>query len=173
MRKTETVVVPAEWGGRDAGKNFQITEWPAAVAEDWAFRFLFACGRGGADVDFNRALGAGWEFIFWSGVNTLLRGAFVPDEVIPLLNRLLECVQIIRDPTKPDASGKPVASAIIADDDIAEIRTRLWLRSEVIRVHANFSVADVASAYLAAMERTKSEGTTSSRLSGTPPTSPP
>lgn len=141
---------------RDAGKCFLITEWPAAVAERWAVRALLAYNRGGGDVNVERALGLGMEAVFWVGIQTFLRGQMQADEVIPILDQLLECVKIIRDPQSRDrATGELVAQDLILtggyEDDIKEIQTRFWLRSEVLRVHTGFSAQDAASTFLEAM----------------------
>lgn len=147
MRKREIVKVPDGYG-RDSerGTVFLITEWPAEVAERWAMRALIAYNRGGGQVPVE-AISGGMEAIFWLGINTFLRGQMQADEVIPILNELLQCVKIIRDPKAISAdSGGPVATDLIEGaDDIEEIKTRLWLRSEVLRVHTNFSVADLVS----------------------------
>lgn len=146
----------------DAGKHFLITEWPAAVAEKWAVRALLAYNRGGGDVNIERALGLGMEAVFWVGIQTFLRGQMKAEEVIPILDQLLECVKIIRDPGAVDReTGLPFAQDLILtggyEDDLKEIQTRLWLRSEVLRVHTNFSVADAASTFLGALFKATSE----------------
>ncbi|HEY6019609.1 MAG TPA: hypothetical protein VIY48_06835, partial [Candidatus Paceibacterota bacterium] len=50
----------------------------------------------------------------------------------PLLDRMMECVQIIPDPSKPN-----VVRSLI-DDDIEEVSTRLMLRKETFQLHASF-----------------------------------
>lgn len=143
MRKSEVVEVPSEWGGRDAGKKFLITEWSADRAEHWAIRCLIAYNRGGGQVPME-AIGGGMEAIFLLGVNTFLRGQMQASEVIPILDELMECVKIIRDPKARAPDGSIIASDIIpGGEDIAEAKTRLWLRSEVIRLHTNFSPAEM------------------------------
>ena len=150
MRKHEVVKVPAEWGKRDAGKHFLIKEWPAERAEEWAVRALIAYNRGGGQIPID-AISGGMEAIFWLGVNTFLRGQMQAGEVIPILNELFECIKIIRDPTARGVEG-PVATDLVPGvDDIEEIQTRLWLRSEVLRVHTNFSVSDLLSKLILGM----------------------
>jgi hypothetical protein len=141
VREREVVKVP-EWGKRDAGKVFLITEWPAERAEEWAFRALIGYNRGGGQVPVE-AISGGMEAVFWLGVNTFLRGQMQAAEVIPILNELMECIKIIRDPNTKGPDG-PVAHDVLPGD-IEEIKTRLWLRSEVLRVHTNFSVSDLLS----------------------------
>ncbi len=144
MIKREVVKVPADWGKRDAGKHFLITEWPAERAEEWAFRMIIAYNRGGGQVPVE-AISGGMEAIFWLGINTFLRGQMQADEIIPILNELMECVKIIRDPSAKGPDGVVASDLIAGANDIWEIRTRLWLRSEVLRVHTNFSMADLLS----------------------------
>lgn len=150
MRAREVVKVPSEWGKRDAGKTFLITEWPAERAEEWAFRALIAYNRGGGQVPID-AISGGMEAIFWLGVNTFLRGQMQAGEVIPILNELMECVKIIRDPTVKGAEGPIATDLVPGADDIAEVQTRLWLRSEVLRVHTNFSIGDLLSKLISGM----------------------
>lgn len=144
MIKREIIKVPAEWGKRDAGKVFLITEWPAERAEEWAFRALIAYNRGGGQVPVD-AISGGMEAIFWLGINTFLRGQMQADEIIPILNELMECVKIIRDPEARGPDGPVATDLVTGARDIWEIQTRLWLRSEVLRIHTNFSVADLLS----------------------------
>lgn len=141
MRKKEIVKVPPGFG-RDTGKTFLITEWAAETAEKWAFRSILAYNRGGGEIPIGQMAGEGMEAIAILGVNTFLRGQMQAEEVIPILDQLLECVSVIRDPKARDASsGDVVATSIVSPDDIEEVKTRLWLRSEVLRVHTGFSMA--------------------------------
>jgi hypothetical protein len=137
-RKTKIVTVPAfeQASNRDLGKMFLLTEWPAAIAEKWGMKLLFAFSRSNGQIPIE-ARGMGMEGIAILGLNAFLRGDVRGEEVIPLLDELLDCVKMIRDHKHPD-----IATAIVSDDDIAEVSTRLWLRSEVIRLHTNFSPAD-------------------------------
>jgi hypothetical protein len=136
-RKSKPVTVPKFSTGhnRDFGKTFVITEWPAARAEDWGMRMMFAFNRGGGQIPMGLDH-VGMEGIAIIGINTFLRGNIEPDEMIPLLNELLDCVEIVRDPKHPEVTTK-----IVSEDDIAEISTRMWLRSEVVELHTGFSVA--------------------------------
>src|SRR5207253_9774349 len=70
----------------------------------------------------------------------------------PYMDQLIdECVTIIRDPKAIDkTTGLPVATPILAGE-VAEVATLSWLRSEVVRVHTNFSVLDSLSGLLSLM----------------------
>lgn len=151
MRKTMAVKVPdAQWAGRDKGRHFLITEWPAAKSEHWAIRMLLAYNRGGGQIPMD-AVGGGMQLIFMLGINTFLRGQMQADEVIPILDELLECVKVIRDPKVRGPDGAVVATDLVSDDDIEEPLTRSWLRSEVVRLHTNFSPFDMISRLITAV----------------------
>lgn len=144
--------VPPEWGRRDAGKHFLITEWPAERAEKWALAALMAFNRGGGEFGVEHAIGRGMEGIAVIGVQTFLRGQMRAEETIPLLDQLLECVQLVRDPAARDvATGLPVATPIVSPDDVEEVQTRLWLRSEVLKLHTGFSPGDALSTLISAI----------------------
>ncbi len=127
---------------RDEGKIFQITEWSAARADKWITEVTFAFNKGGGSIPLDLR-GMGWEGVAVLGINTFLRGTISAGEMVPLLDELFECVKIVRDPAHPDVSGP-----IVSDDDIEEVATRWWLRSEVVRVHINFSPLAALSALL-------------------------
>ena len=168
MRKTKVVVAD---NGRDAGKNFLLREWPAAKAEDWGWRAVFALNRGGSDIPIEAIANMGMAAIAYVGFSTLMRGNINSAEMIPILNELLECVSVIRDPRAVDqVSGGPVAMPISTEDDIAEVGTRLWLKSEVFELHTGFSAADVIAnlisvAMASAVDQGSQEPSTSPPLS--------
>lgn len=137
-RESKPVIVP-EFPGtrdRDKGKIFVLTEWPAARADDWFQKMVFAANRDGGMIPMNLK-GIGLEGIAVLAANTWLRGNVRSEEIIPLWNELLQCVQIVRDPKRPDVV------TTLNEDDVEEVATRQWLRLEVLSLHLNFSVADV------------------------------
>lgn len=142
MLKQETVVVPAEWGGRDAGKHFQITEMPATKAEKWGMRAILLL-RGSGERMPDNVQGLGMIGVAILGINVFLRGEMSFTNLEPLLDEMMTCVKLIRDPRHPS-----VATEIVSDSDIEEVQTRLWLRSEVLRLHTGFSPADALSKLL-------------------------
>lgn len=139
-RKSEIVTVPA-WGGRDAGKKFLITEKASGPAEKWAFRLVLALKGTSAAIPENLAP-FGMVAIAIRGINSFLATDVDFDKLEPLLDEMFDCVQIIRDPAHPD-----IATALVSDDDIEEVKTRGWLRSEVLRIHTNFSFIDALSTW--------------------------
>lgn len=153
MRKSELVVVP-EWGKRDAGKIFKITEWPAMRAAKWGDRAFLLVTGSGERVPENVA-GRGMEWVAIITINVLLQANVRYEVLGPMLDELLECVEIVRDRDHLD-----VATAIVSDDDIEEPRTIYWLRSEVLRVHTDFSVADGLSALISAITKSPASEST-------------
>jgi hypothetical protein len=145
-RKTETIKVPSEWGARDAGKIFRITEMSAAQAEKWAMRALMLLRGSGERIPANIE-GFGMIGVAILGFNVFMNAQIKPDELEPLLDEMMTCVQIVRDPKNLE-----VATDIVSADDIEEVRTRLWLRSEILRLHTNFSPADALSTFLSAIQ---------------------
>lgn len=141
-RKSELVRVP-DWGARDAGKIFRITEMPAARAEKWALKLMLALKGTSAAIPEGLAP-YGMVAVAIRGINSFLASDVDFDKLEPLLDEMFTCIQIIRDPQHPD-----VASEIVSDDDIQEVKVRGWLRSEVLRVHTNFSFLEALSAWWA------------------------
>lgn len=149
MRKTKRVVVPADWGGRDAGKTYLITEMTAAQAEKWALR-LFVCLKGSEAAIPQSVQNLGMVGIAIVGLNAFLQAPIAPEQLEPLMDEMLACVQMCRIPSQPD-----LASPIVTPDDIEEVKTRLWLRSEVLELHTGFSPADALSELISTINSTK------------------
>ena len=138
MFKEKDVTVP-EWGGRDAGKTFHLVEQPALKVEKWAWRFALAIkGTSGfIPLDIEATLARfGYVAVAIRGVNALLAADVEFAKGEPLLDEMLECVQVVRDPKHPGVHTK------LLPTDIMEIRTIGWLRDEIVRLHAGFSFAD-------------------------------
>jgi hypothetical protein len=148
MRK-ETVLAPDDFG-RDAGKHFLITELPALRAEKWAWRmFLALKGTAGhIPTDIEESIARlGMVGVAIRGVNAFLAAAVRYEEIEPLLDEMLTCVQRVRDPRHPE-----VAQPLI-DGDVLEIKTLMWLRGEVLRIHVGFTAAEVMSRLTSALAR--------------------
>jgi hypothetical protein len=134
-RRVENVVVPEEWGGRDAGKIFRITEMPALQAEKWSWRLALALKGTRGEIPDETAR-FGMVGVAVRGINAVLAADVDFGKIEPLLDEMLACLARVRDPRHPD-----VATALLPDD-FEEVRTLGWLRSEVLRVHTGFSAAD-------------------------------
>jgi hypothetical protein len=128
MRHTRIYTVPAT--GRDKGKRFLITEMSASASEDWAARLIFAMMNSGADIP-DEVAGAGLAGLAAIDPGTLLKAiSRVPyEKAKPLLNEMMDCVQVL-----PDPKDVNVVRPLI-EDDIEEVATRLLLRKEVFSVH--------------------------------------
>ena len=114
--------------GRDKGRVFLITEMPAAHADNWAMRALIALANGGVDLgDLSPQQG----MMGMVGATLGALGKVKPEDAIPLLNELLDCVQIIPE------GGRP--RALNLDFGDVEDFTTLWrLRKEVFALHTDF-----------------------------------
>ena len=123
-RKTIDITITEE-GSRDIGKVYHLTEMPAAQAERWALRAFQALARSG--VDLGELMDSGMQGLAVAGFRAF---AFLPfQEAEPLLTEMMQCVQF-----KPN----PNALRPLVDDDIEEIRTRIQLRAEVLKLHTDF-----------------------------------
>lgn len=134
-RKTKTIRIPAG-DSRDAGKTFLLTEMSGAEAEKWAIRALGAIANSGLDIP-PEVIRMGMSALVAIGFRGMMTMSFADAE--PLLDEMMECVQIVPDPKKPDII-RPAD-----DEDIEEVSTRLMLRSEVFELHTGFSPADFLS----------------------------
>jgi len=133
MRKTEIFVVPKEAGNRDSGKRFLITEMPAMKAERWAMRALLAISRSGVDIGVHK--NAGFAGIAIAGLKALENLNF--EEARPLLDEMLECVQVMPDPKNPEVV-RPLMLNEMEGDDFEEVATILKIRERIFMLHAAF-----------------------------------
>lgn len=114
--------------GRDKGRVFLITEMSAAHADNWAMRALIALANGGVDLG---GLSPQQGMMGMAGVALDALGRLKADDAIPLLNELLDCVQIIPE------GGQP--RPLNMDFNDVEDFTTLWrLRKEVFALHTDF-----------------------------------
>ena len=127
-RKTATVTIAGE--GRDKGKLFHLTEWSAYRAEKWAVKAFGALGRVGINVP-PEIVNQGMAGLATFGLLLLARGNF--SDVEPLMDEMLECIQIVRDPKHPN-----VVQPIFVESDIEEITTLYELRQEIFKLHLGF-----------------------------------
>ena len=114
--------------GRDKGRVFLITEMSAAHADNWAMRALLALANSGVDLG---GLSPQQGMMGMAGVALDALGRLKADDAIPLLNELLDCVQIIPE------GGQP--RPLNMDFNDVEDFTTLWrLRKEVFALHTDF-----------------------------------
>lgn len=159
MRRTLTL--PIDQHGRDKGKKFLLTEMSALKAERWATRLLIALMNSGLELTDEEAaagmagvasvLGRGGFRFSGSGVSYV--------ELEPLLEEMLGCIQI----------AEPKVTRTLTEDDIEEVATLLFLRSEVIKLHTGFSLAARLSEYV---ERRLSKANSPSAQTSPEPSTP-
>lgn len=134
MRKTAIYTVADE--GRDKGNAYLLTEMPASKAEMWAARAFFAMANNGIEVPAD---------LKDSGIAGMARfalqllGKLPFSEAVPLFAEMMECVQRIPDPNNPS-----FVRALV-ENDIEEVKTRMKLRGEVLKLHSDFFKAVVPS----------------------------
>ena len=136
-RKTETFTVTED--GRDKNKTFLLTEWPASKAEAWAIRAVLALGAAKVEVPpgiLNEPDG-GMAKLTEIGITKLFSLPY--KDAWPLLEELIECVQVMPD------SRRPQVKRALVEEDIEEVRTRLRLKWEVLKLHVDFSIAGALS----------------------------
>jgi len=142
---------------RDKGKVYVITEMPSAKSESWAARAIMAMIKSGIQLPpgFDRLGMAGLAEVGLQSISGLKW-----EDAEPLLKEMLDCVQIMPDPTKPH-----VVRALMVDDDIEELSTRIKLRAEVWKLHVGFlkAVAPSISAQLATAQQKPSQTIKTSR----------
>jgi hypothetical protein len=123
--KTKQITIE---NGRDKGRVFLITEMSAAHADNWAMRALIALANGGVDLG-DLSPQQGMMGMVRVALDAL--GRLKADDAIPLLNELLDCVQIIPE------GGQP--RPLNMDFNDVEDFTTLWrLRKEVFALHTDF-----------------------------------
>lgn len=126
-RKEKYITV--EGAGRDYGKMFFLKEMDADKAERWGLRAISALIAAGAKIpDGMQDLGI--AVLAQEGIKSLAR---IPTEVsLPLLDELLQCVQIV-----PEPLNKEVTRGLLKSD-IEEPKTYTWLRIQVLNLHIDF-----------------------------------
>ncbi|MDF7438769.1 hypothetical protein [Proteus mirabilis] len=122
--KTKTITIEK---GRDEGKTFIITEMPITKADNWAMRALFAIANGGIDIE---GINPNMGMLGMAQVAIKALSGIKPDVGIPLLDELLECVQVL-----PSGGN---ARALIIDSDIKDLSTMFTLRKEALAIHIDF-----------------------------------
>lgn len=120
--------------GRDAGKQFLLTELPADQAEWWAIRVLRGAAAAGVELP------ADWDKAALGQVAALgfVALAALPESLLkPILDEMFTCVQY------KAANPKIPAQDLIdgSGSQIEEVQTRIQLRKAVFCLHWDFSQA--------------------------------
>ena len=116
--------------GRDKGKVFLLTEMGAVQSEKWAARALLALLKSGVELPEDVAQ-AGLAGVAAVGIKAF--GSIAWADAEPLLDEMMQCVQVIPSSNVP--------RAFFADMDIEEVTTLLSLRKELLELHLGFSLA--------------------------------
>jgi hypothetical protein len=156
-RKTEVVSAPS-WCGRDQGKTFVITEMSAVVAEKWALAMFIALKGTSAAIPYEVER-LGMIGVAVATINAFLAADVDRAKLDPLLDQMLTCITRIRDLKAPNV----VTPLRLELDDIEEVATLAWLRSEVLRVHTGFPVAESLSRLISAIQSPAPSNTRTSR----------
>jgi hypothetical protein len=118
--------------GRDKGKLFVINEMSATQGEEWAMRAMLALMQSNVEIP-EGALELGMAALAQMGLKAL--SGIKWELAKPLMQELMECIQIIPNPSKTE-----VVRALV-ESDIEEILTRATLKWEVLSLHVDFSQA--------------------------------
>lgn len=121
--KTKKIVIEK---GRDGGKEFLITEMSAAKIDNWAMRVLLALA--GSNIDVGAASDG---MLGMAKVALSALGKVPPETAIPLLDELLECVQIVPKGGSPRELNLDL-------NDIEDFTNLFFLRKEVFQMHTDF-----------------------------------
>jgi hypothetical protein len=130
-RRTVLYTVTDE--GRDKGKAFFLTEMAAAQAEAWATKLLFAM------MATNVELPEGFQYLGVAGLAEVGMKAIgkIPYEIAePMLNEMMEGIQIIPNPSKPNVKRPLIVDGI--NPDIEEPMTSIKLKIEVWKLNMDF-----------------------------------
>lgn len=140
---------------RDLGKIFFIKEMDAFSAARWADRAFLALAHAGIEVP-KEIVQLGIIGVFLISMRAFTNARY--DELEPLLEELIGCVQFC-----PNPGDLAVRRKIIRGDagDIDEVSTIYALRQEVLQLHSGFTYADVLSFITAAASQSKDQLTLS------------
>lgn len=124
--KSKTITIEK---GRDEGMTYLITEMPISKADNWAMRALFAVANGGVDLE---SVNPNMGMLGMANVAIKALAGIDPKVGIPLLDELLECVQVV-----PSGGN---ARALLLDSDVKDLTTMFTLRKEALAIHLDFLV---------------------------------
>lgn len=129
-RKVITHKIKTE--GRDKNKLFLLTEMSASKAEWWAIRVFMGLMSANVEIPPGLLTNLGMAALAEFGMRAL--SGLKPETLRPLLDEMMECVQIIPDPKVLNVH-RPL---IEEPADVEEILTLFELRKEVWTMHTGF-----------------------------------
>jgi hypothetical protein len=169
MRKKQIVTI-GDWGGRDTGKVFVVHEQNVLTVERWTGQAIAVLKgtKGEITPEMARFGYAGAALGF---LNACLAADVDMAKAQPVLDEMRVAIEIVRDPKNHPEVTSPVRWEL---DDVEELKTLEWLRSEVVNVNLGFSPAELlsraASAIRAMQELMEKEPSSTAPMS--PPPSP-
>ncbi len=111
--------------GRDAGKTFKITEWPATQTERWVLRAFFGLGQAGVELP-PELLQLGAAPIIYAIASKIV---YLPSDLgVQLADELMQNVERVEERTT-----RPLVEL-----DIEDFSTRLQLKKEVLKLTFGF-----------------------------------
>ena len=137
-RRTKIVTIDDK-GSRDYGKHYLITEMDAFRGEWFAIRVGLLLAQSGVEL----GEATGFQALAIAGIMSLTK--IKPEELKPLLDEMLGCVQVIPDLNYPN-NRRPVGMMLAGD--ITEVSTLFKLRLEIFELHTGFSVPGAPSGQL-------------------------
>jgi len=166
--RDKRVVTIGDWGKRDAGKVFIIHEQNVLTIERWTARAIVVLKgtKGEITPEMARFGYAGAALGF---LNACLGADVDMDKAQPLLDEMQVAIEIVRDPKNHPEVASPVRWEL---DDVAELKTLAWLRSEVVDVNLGFSPAELLSQAVSAIKTFQAAMEASSTAPTSPPSSP-
>lgn len=123
-----TLVYTVQDENRDKAKAYKLTEMYATQGELWAARAFFAMAQNGIDIPDNLQ-GSGMAGLARFGLELIGKLPF--NEAQVLMAEMFAQVEYIPDP-------KNGMTRQLIEDDIEEISTRVKLRMELLKLHADF-----------------------------------
>jgi hypothetical protein len=129
MSGRKTLIYVAQDANRDQGKQYLLTEMFATQGELWAARAFFAMARNGIEIPDNLR-DSGMAGLARFGLELIGKLPF--EEAKVLMEEMFQQVKAIPDPKNPNFSRALIES------DIEEIGTRVKLRLELLKLHADF-----------------------------------
>ena len=124
MRKTVTYTCAQD--NRDKGKVFMLTEMDADATEQWALQAFFALMNAGVDIP-EEITSMGFAGLVQIGLGALGKVPFGAAK--PLLDAMMDCVQVVPNPAQPNVVRSLIGS------DIEEVTTRIALRKAIFELH--------------------------------------